>query len=484
MKPNAYFIQKIVTIFIFLVAPHTAFNISCYASDSDVHIYGAVTDESGHVLSDVSVTFSSEYDTFTALTNPDGRYDLYISLASTSVDNSSVPQSVILHQNYPNPFNPSTTISYALDTQTYVKLDIYNITGQFVNTLHDGYKSAGNHAVLWNGQDEMGKPVASGIYFYRIQTDRTTQIKKMLLLDSAYTNGSRQYKPVALNSQEINIAQIYYDIIVEKTGYETYTETEFLISDAIQEIRKDFIIEELEESYIFHFKTTHFYDWFYVIGDTIDIRLVSSSDLILNPTVTASLPNSVIINLTTKLGDKENIKLQKSDELYVSYFDKCGELPDYYLQSLQGMLISIRNTTPVNNNSILEVNYNDTITVSYITDRQNYYYKEIPIVPLISYTYKNMSYEYFNGMWYSVDSFVYNDRFGVKFIENATEEEINTLNNNMEVTIIEKLNNNRFILSVPNGSNSFEMINKYNEETIVDWAEIEGGGCHIIPGKI
>lgn len=84
--------------------------------------------------------------------------------------------------NYPNPFNPTTTISFALNYSAQVSLDIFNITGQRVTTLIDSYLETGEHAVFWDGRDQSGNAVASGIYFYRLEADGFAVTKKMVLL--------------------------------------------------------------------------------------------------------------------------------------------------------------------------------------------------------------------------------------------------------------------------------------------------------------
>lgn len=84
--------------------------------------------------------------------------------------------------NYPNPFNLQTEIVYSLPTDSYVKLTIYNIQGQKVRQLVDEYQSAGTKEVIWNGRDETGNGVASGIYFYRIQAGPNTETNCMVLL--------------------------------------------------------------------------------------------------------------------------------------------------------------------------------------------------------------------------------------------------------------------------------------------------------------
>ena len=95
---------------------------------------------------------------------------------------STVPSSFTLEQNYPNPFNPSTTINYDLARSGYVRLDIYNLLGQRVTTLVNDVQSAGSWKVEWNGKDDVGSSVASGVYFYRLAGSNIVLTKKMLLM--------------------------------------------------------------------------------------------------------------------------------------------------------------------------------------------------------------------------------------------------------------------------------------------------------------
>jgi len=97
-----------------------------------------------------------------------------------------LPKSFALAQNVPNPFNPSTTIHFGLPTaqegQHQVRLTIYNLRGQTVFTLVDGSLNPGYHSVVWNGIDRHGKPLSSGIYFYRLQVNGQIFTRKMILL--------------------------------------------------------------------------------------------------------------------------------------------------------------------------------------------------------------------------------------------------------------------------------------------------------------
>jgi hypothetical protein len=87
-----------------------------------------------------------------------------------------------LDQNYPNPFNPATKIEFALSKSGQVKIEIFNVLGEKVKTLMDQHLKAGRQLVEWNGKDESGEEVASGVYFYRLQTKDFTETKKMVLI--------------------------------------------------------------------------------------------------------------------------------------------------------------------------------------------------------------------------------------------------------------------------------------------------------------
>ncbi|MGB7062123.1 MAG: 5'-nucleotidase C-terminal domain-containing protein [Candidatus Zixiibacteriota bacterium] len=93
-----------------------------------------------------------------------------------------VPQGFELHQNYPNPFNPETQITYSLPQATDVRVTIYDMLGRRIRVLADEYRSAGANTVIWDGRDENGKKVSSGIYFYRLQAGEFVQTKKMSLI--------------------------------------------------------------------------------------------------------------------------------------------------------------------------------------------------------------------------------------------------------------------------------------------------------------
>ena len=113
----------------------------------------------------------------------DGREQIKEMLSpAAQTDHTNFPLNYELYQNYPNPFNPTTTISFYLPHPSQIRLNIYNISGQLVNSLVDNFFDSGNQEIVWNGTDNNGTKVASGIYFYKLYTDEISLTRRMLLL--------------------------------------------------------------------------------------------------------------------------------------------------------------------------------------------------------------------------------------------------------------------------------------------------------------
>jgi hypothetical protein len=97
-------------------------------------------------------------------------------------DQPVLPDDFALQQNYPNPFNPSTTITFSLPRVSDVLLTIYNTLGQKVRTLVSGGLVAGTYRITWDGRDDCGHQVASGIYLYRLDAGSFSEQRKMVLV--------------------------------------------------------------------------------------------------------------------------------------------------------------------------------------------------------------------------------------------------------------------------------------------------------------
>ncbi len=97
--------------------------------------------------------------------------------------NSIVPTDFSLGDNFPNPFNPTTTIPIYIPEEMNISVEVYNILGQKVQTLHNGPVTLGKHLFIWQGCDSAGRSVPTGIYFVKTSTSTgITSVGKMLLI--------------------------------------------------------------------------------------------------------------------------------------------------------------------------------------------------------------------------------------------------------------------------------------------------------------
>lgn len=111
--------------------------------------------------------------------------DLIVGFSAATGDGSDeglVPATIELSQNFPNPFNPVTTIDFSTTVGTKVKLEIYNLLGQTIRTLVDKYVNPGISTTIWDGHNDGGHEVASGVYLYRLTAGSAEQVKKMVLV--------------------------------------------------------------------------------------------------------------------------------------------------------------------------------------------------------------------------------------------------------------------------------------------------------------
>ncbi len=93
-----------------------------------------------------------------------------------------IPRAYSLSQNYPNPFNPQTTITYDVAKASNVRLCVYAVTGRHIRTLADEERAAGGYSVTWDGTDDTGRDVTSGVYMCRMETGDYRAVRKMLLV--------------------------------------------------------------------------------------------------------------------------------------------------------------------------------------------------------------------------------------------------------------------------------------------------------------
>ncbi|UCD64710.1 MAG: T9SS type A sorting domain-containing protein [Candidatus Zixiibacteriota bacterium] len=150
---------------------------------------GQVLDETftngeGLALISRELTVGTEYTVVASKTGYTVGLIGYTPTVITEVDDhdAGLPEVFALKQNYPNPFNPATNILFELATASRVTLSVYNVLGQTVKVLVDGSLPAGSHEAHWDGRDRLGREAASGVYFYKLDADSFSDVKKMLLL--------------------------------------------------------------------------------------------------------------------------------------------------------------------------------------------------------------------------------------------------------------------------------------------------------------
>lgn len=97
-------------------------------------------------------------------------------------ESNPLPKEIKLNQNFPNPFNSSSEITYSIPKNSFVNLSIYNITGQKVRSLINNLQESGEHKAIWDGTDDFGTGMSSGIYFYELALPDQRMIKKMILV--------------------------------------------------------------------------------------------------------------------------------------------------------------------------------------------------------------------------------------------------------------------------------------------------------------
>jgi hypothetical protein len=95
---------------------------------------------------------------------------------------TTAPMRTELHQNYPNPFNPVTTITYDLRAPVQVELTVYSVRGERIRRLVGRAQGAGRYTVSWQGVNDAGQPVASGVYFYKLVAGDYVNTRKMILI--------------------------------------------------------------------------------------------------------------------------------------------------------------------------------------------------------------------------------------------------------------------------------------------------------------
>jgi len=174
-------------------------------SGQTFNIQGDITTEDLTPVSHAAVTFINQSDTtqrYSAITDTTGYYQLSVTTAIDHLD-FNLPSAIELAQNYPNPFSGSTLIQYRVNRPGKVSIRIYNLLGQEVRELKAALHIAGTYSLFWDGKDNYGKYIASGIYFYQLQIGNEVKVKKMLYQSGVQTVNPKMFSDNLLIEKKV-----------------------------------------------------------------------------------------------------------------------------------------------------------------------------------------------------------------------------------------------------------------------------------------
>ncbi len=155
--------------------------IATYLTHAELQGQGSLTSRTEYSFTDEAVEPNAAYDYRLADVSYEGVKE-YHSMTILGVEVTELPREIMMMPAYPNPFNPTTTIRYNLPEQSTVKLTVYDVRGQEVTALQDEVKAPGNYEVQWDGIDDSGNPVSTGVYFARLQAGDYSKTIKMAYL--------------------------------------------------------------------------------------------------------------------------------------------------------------------------------------------------------------------------------------------------------------------------------------------------------------
>lgn len=173
----------IVIVFCILILSQNLF--------SEIVLQGVVRDNGSEPVENALVELIDQGDAnriFSSTTNAQGQYSIQITETGIGEFPNQNPDAFNLLQNYPNPFNPSTVIGYELSHPAYIRIEIYNVLGQKIRTLYDGFQANLYGRVVWDATNDLGQGVSAGVYIYTLISENRQINRKMLLLDGHLGN--------------------------------------------------------------------------------------------------------------------------------------------------------------------------------------------------------------------------------------------------------------------------------------------------------
>ena len=228
-------------------------NSNCHTF-AQLSISGNITDIDSNPLSNINVKIIDDKDSanvYTTTTDEAGYFNITAIPTEVNFKSSRLPENHFLLTNYPNPFNPTTIIYFEMPKSENIAIKIYDILGQEVRTLFDGYHINGSDEISWNARDNYNQPISAGVYLCRIETKHYSKVHKMVLLDggSYGANGSKYNIGKATAdlgkkiSNKFNFNMLVYgDSILETSFKDLICENDTIVNFVVPKIYKSISI--------------------------------------------------------------------------------------------------------------------------------------------------------------------------------------------------------------------------------------------------
>ena len=243
-----------------------------------LRITGSVTSSTMPVQNAV-VTFENALDAnyrFSTLTDSAGYYQLEVTNSAVTPP-YRIPTKFDLGQNYPNPFSATTTIPYSLKQDSRVYLTIYDLLGREVRRIEAGVQPMGNYQVLWDGYNNYGQKVATGLYFYRLEAGGESRIRK-LIYDGSGLHQSATTTPQSVQMSKIDLAKNLsspgqnftvkldncdstFPVIIPKQVENVYLENDTTINFTVSSVPVAIVYPDSLKQYIRGFGAANILNW-------------------------------------------------------------------------------------------------------------------------------------------------------------------------------------------------------------------------------
>jgi len=206
--------------------------VLCQNGFSQFVVQGVVRDNGSEPVANALVMLIDQADTnrvFSNTTNTQGEYSIEITGTGIINNPEQPPAGFSLLQNYPNPFNPSTVIRYQIPFPAHIRIEIYNVLGQKIRTLFDGFQTSLAGRVVWDATNELHQGVSAGVYLYVLTADGFRETRKMILLDghlgmTGFAGMSSADAVITGQNQLTKAASASYRLRISGTDIVTYNE--------------------------------------------------------------------------------------------------------------------------------------------------------------------------------------------------------------------------------------------------------------------